>query len=78
MAPNFWNSLDNINWKRLWLCVFAAAGTWAALALVIPAHLHVLVTSILGAASVGLGILIRGSKYIKDRNEIPQVPGVPI
>lgn len=78
MRPNFWNSLDNVNWKRLWLCVFAAGASWAVLSLIIPAHLHTVITAILGAISVGLGILIRGSKYIKDRNEIPQIPGVPI
>jgi hypothetical protein len=68
---NFFNELKHVNWPRVWLVAFAVGAGWGAMAAIIPPRLHIYVTSILGGFTVALGILIRGTKYIKDRQDIP-------
>ena len=65
------NPLKHVNWPRVWLCAFAVGAGWGVLAAIMPPRLHIYVSSILGAFTIALGILIRGTKYIKDRQDIP-------
>lgn len=68
---NILNKFRYVNWPRVWLCAFAVGAGWGVLAAIMPPRLHVYVSSILGAFTIALGILIRGTKYIKDRQDIP-------
>jgi len=69
---NFFNKPKYVNWPRVWLCFFAAGAGWAGLAAILPPRLYIYVSSIVGAITVTMGILIRGTRYIADRQgQIP-------
>ena len=77
MKTNILLKFSHVDWKRVWVVSTAAGTAWAMLGVVLPAKFHVIVNAVLGSITIFIGIIIRGSKYVQDRNELPP-PGTPL
>jgi hypothetical protein len=72
MRPQFWNSIGNVYWRRVWLTSLAVSVAWGAFATVVPQKYYIWVLALAGGTSIFTGILIRGVKFVQDRNlELP-------
>ena len=72
MKVQFWNNVGNIYWRRIWLLFIASSLGWGALAAILPAKVFVFVSCILGAGGLSIGAMIRGIKFVQNRDiELP-------
>ena len=65
----------HLNWMKLWVVVAGTAVFWAGMAPLIPAKWHTPVLVILSSMQSGFTFIMRASKYVESRNEVPP-PGV--
>lgn len=73
MAPLF-VGIKNLNWFRFAIVVGACFLFWQGLATIVPPKIHSTVLSIIGALQAAVTFVIRASKYVETRQEIPR-PG---
>ena len=61
----------HLNWFRLWVIIGAVYLFWLGLATVLPPKIHAAVLAVIGAAQSALVFVIRATKYVETRQEVP-------
>ena len=69
--PNVFIQAKHLNWFRLWIIVGAAYLFWLGLATILPPKIHAPVLAVIGALQSALVFLIRASKYVETRQDVP-------
>jgi hypothetical protein len=71
MKTKWFNSLENINWVRLWWIVGILTAFWLGLVTVIPMTWFKPISVVLSAAQSAMLFAARGTKYVSSRTEPP-------
>lgn len=67
----WFNSLENMNWTRLWWLLGIITTLWLGLAAVIPGESYKVISVVLSAIQSALLFATRGTKYVVNRTEPP-------
>jgi hypothetical protein len=71
MKTKWFNSLETINWTRLWWIVGIMTAFWLGLVTIVPIAWFKPVAVILSASQTALLFAARGTKYVANRQEPP-------
>jgi hypothetical protein len=71
MKTNWFNSLESMNWTRLWWIIGVITTLWLGLAAVIPGEWYKTCSVVLSAIQSALLFATRGTKYVTNRTEPP-------
>ena len=74
-APKWFNSLETINWKRLWWVLGIVLTVWTGLVTMLPPEIYKPVAVILAALQSAFLFAARGTVYVTDRNQVPPQGG---
>jgi len=78
IKPAAWfNTVENINWNRMWWVVGVLTTIWLGLASIVPAKIFSPISVILSAVQSGFLFAARGTRYVQDRNQAPPADGKP-
>jgi hypothetical protein len=77
MKTNWFNSIENMNWVRLWWLIGILSTFWIGLATQLPEAWYKPVSVILTAIQSALLFASRGTKYVTDRSQAPPADGKP-
>jgi hypothetical protein len=67
----WFNSLESMNWIRLWWIVGIVTTLWLGMATIIPMAYFKPVSVVLSALQSALLFATRGTKYVQNRTEPP-------
>jgi hypothetical protein len=67
----WFNSLENMNWTRLWWIIGIITALWLGLVTIIPPEWFKPVSVVLSAVQSALLFASRGTKYVANRIEPP-------
>jgi hypothetical protein len=70
-------SIETIDWIKLWWIVGFILATWAGLVSMLPPEIYKPVAIVLAALQSGFLFAARGARFIKDRTEMPPPDGKP-
>jgi hypothetical protein len=71
MKQNWFNSLENMNWTRLWWVVGILAAFWLGLVTIVPPAWFRPISVVLSAVQSALLFASRGTKYVTNRTDPP-------
>jgi hypothetical protein len=74
---SFFNSIENIDWVKLWWVVGVIFTFWTGMATVLPEKVYKPVAVTVAAIQSAFLFAARGGKYVKDRNVLPPQDGKP-
>ena len=72
MKTAWFNSLENINWTRLWWILGIVTALWLGLVTIMPPNVFKPVSIVLSALQSALLFAARGTKYVQTRTDPPE------